>query len=106
MVKKKDRNNMHSFVEQKSIIAQGIPPVVIFEDRAIDHNVLETLRPSADILATNRVTLARYNDVVRRTNFSLEGMNLDNLVSSALPFVPLLFHLAPHNAGSSSAMED
>ena len=84
----------------------NIPDIAIFEDRVIEPAVLQGLRPTAEVLASSRLTVARYNENVPRTDFSLEGMSLNSLVSVNLPFDPMLFRVSVSRAEGDNQMTD
>lgn len=68
------------------------PKIVIFEERNIDPQVAEVLRPTAETMDMHSVTLARFNhQEFARTNFDLLGMRLIDLTNNNLPFHPLTF---------------
>lgn len=76
------------------LIRDHIPSPIIITTRVIDPEVMEGLRPTAEILAAGRIGVASYNVLIRRVDFSLLGLSLVEL-QNGNPFDPSVFTF-PH----------
>jgi hypothetical protein len=67
-------------------VLASVPSSVLFTTKIIDADILEGLRPTADV-AAGRIAVASLNLAVRRVEFSLQGLALEEL-RNMIPFDP------------------